>query len=229
MGILARRLGRGWPRKQRAVPSRWSRSASDADLWHIMMHYDRYGHRARIQRASPSSAGSGIPFLERQLDGPRRNPGCEKPRCVTGVRSQRGSSGNIAGKVTAERTAACCWASTARRQLPSPLLDRSRGWACITRDGQSVITLHQTDIRRLGTFTFPRSGVRSGTMHSNDFQPQQRARGDDIRISAAIPPDLIALERGSPEELPMTNKNWMQQPFLSNHSILSHGCLWVVE
>jgi hypothetical protein len=40
---------------------------------------------------------------------------------------------------------------------------------------------------------------------------------------------LIALERGSPEELPMTNKNWMQPPFLSNHSILSHGCLSVVE
>lgn len=24
----------------------------------------------------------------------------------------------------------------------------------------------------------------------------------------------------------MTNKNWMQPPFLANHSILSHACLW---
>lgn len=155
--------------------------------------------------------------------------GCETPRCVTGVRSKRGSSGNIAGRSPPSGPSSLLLGQHGKRQLPSPLLDRPRGWACGTRDGQSVIRLHQTDIRRLGTFTFPRSGVRSGTMHSNEFQPQQRACGDDIGISAVTPPHLIALERGSPEELPMTNKNWMQPPFLSNHSILSHGCLWVVE
>jgi glucose-1-phosphate cytidylyltransferase len=90
VGIPAGDLGHGWPRKQRTAKPMVEIGPMPI-LWHIMMHYHRYGHRdfaiaLGYKRQYIKRRFSDYIPLNGSLTVRAATRGCETPRCVTGVR-----------------------------------------------------------------------------------------------------------------------------------------------